>query len=372
MIPAIAPGGAERVICALANDFARRGWTTTLATLEKPGTQPFYAVDPEVRFVQLDGLGTKNTLDYAWSILARVFLIRALLKRIRPDAVVSFMDTMNISAVAASLGLDIPVVVSERVDPIGHRHRLGRLKSALRNLSYRLADTVVVQTESIRAGFAPSLQRNMLVIPNAITPVRCRAIPGSPGPDGRFRLTGVGRLDPQKGFDRALEAFAALAPRFPDWDLWIWGEGPERGRLETMVQSLALSGRVRLPGVTRTIEAELWSSHVLVLSSRYEGFPNVLGEAMAAGLPAVGFAGVSGVEELIEHGRTGLVIPEGKGTAGLVDALAVLMSDPDERASMGRRATDRSTLWRPERIGELWAGAVNRTYALDLVRQPLG
>jgi GalNAc-alpha-(1->4)-GalNAc-alpha-(1->3)-diNAcBac-PP-undecaprenol alpha-1,4-N-acetyl-D-galactosaminyltransferase len=361
-IPAIAPGGAERVICSLANDFARRGWPITVATLEKAGTEPFYPLDPEVALVQLSALSTRNTLDRLWSIPVRVFSIRAFLKRIRPDVVVSFMDTMNIAAIAASQGLDIPVIVSERVDPIRNRHRLGRLKSALRTLSYHLADTVVVQTESIRAGFRPSLQRQMLVIPNAITPAPCKAMPGSPGPDGRFRLVGVGRLDAQKGFDRALAAFAELAHRFPDWDLWIWGEGTERVQLEKMIQSLGLSDRVRLPGVTRAIAAELCCSHVLVISSRYEGFPNALGEAMAAGLPAVGFAGVSGVEELIEDRRSGLVIPEGKGTAGLVHALAVLMGDADERARMGRQAIERSRMWPPERIWRLWAGAVERAY----------
>lgn len=362
-IPAIAPGGAERVICSLANDFARRGWPITLATLEKAGTPPFYALDPEVALVQLNALGTRNTLDRLRSIPARVVSIRALLKRIRPDVVVSFMDTMNIAAIAASQGLSIPVIVSERVDPIRNRHRLGRLKSALRTLSYHLADTVVVQTESIRAGFRPSLQRQMVVIPNAITPAPCKAMPGSPGPDGRFRLLGVGRLDSQKGFDRALAAFAELAHRFPAWDLWIWGEGTERAQLEAMIQSFRLSDRVRLPGVTQDIATELCRSHALVVSSRYEGFPNVLGEAMAAGLPAVGFAGVSGVEELIEDGHTGLVIPEeGEGTAGLVEALAVLMADADERARMGCEAIERSRLWPPERIWRLWAEAVDRVY----------
>ena len=173
-----------------------------------------------------------------------------------------------------------------------------------------------------------------------------------PGPDGRFRVIAVGRLDPQKGFDLLIAAFARVAPALQDWDLVIFGEGAELPSLEAMIAERGLGDRVRLLGVSGEIDRELARSHLMAFPSRFEGFPNALAEAMAAGLPAIGFRGVSGVEELIEHGRTGLVTSM-DGTA-LADALEALMADPRRRELYGQAARLRSATWNPQSILSRW------------------
>src|SRR3546814_10544152 len=102
-------------------------------------------------------------------------------------------------------------------------------------------------------------------------------------------MAAVGRLVPQKGFDRLLDAFSRIATDHPDWTLVIWGEGPDRAALEEQRRRLGLDGRVEMPGVSKQPGVWIEQSDLFILSSRFEGWGLVLGEAMAAGLPVISF-----------------------------------------------------------------------------------
>jgi glycosyltransferase involved in cell wall biosynthesis len=167
------------------------------------------------------------------------------------------------------------------------------------------------------------------------------------------RITAVGRLDEQKGFDMLIDAFARLAPSHPDWRLVIWGEGPLRKMLTERSKRHGLERRIDLPGLSATHGAWINPGQIFVLCSRYEGFPNVLGEAMTAGMAPVAFDCDFGPSEMIDHGRSGLLVP-----AENVDALSValgqLMDRPDLRHQLARQAAKSASSLAMERVGESW------------------
>jgi glycosyltransferase involved in cell wall biosynthesis len=356
LIPAMgSAGGAQRVMAHVGSRFADRH-EVTLMTWEAPRTPSFFALPASIEIIQSGLLGGKNIVHRAMLILARFGAIRRQVGRLRPDVVLSFMDTMNITAIIGCMGTGTPLVISERIDP--QRHRIGRWKSLLRRLLYPMADCCVVQTERVKSYFHRPPRPNLVVIPNPVTIPPQQAQPATPDRDGNFRIVGMGRLEKQKGFDLLLDAFARLAADFPNWNLIIFGEGAERDELEDRIRRQGLGSRVRLPGVTADAASEFAASHLMAFPSRYEGFPNALAEGQAAGLPVIGFRTVSGVEELVIPHTTGLLADLDRGSAGLADRLKELMENPSLRTRLGLQARCHTERWRSEKICQRWEETV--------------
>jgi glycosyltransferase involved in cell wall biosynthesis len=144
-------------------------------------------------------------------------------------------------------------------------------------------------------------------------------------------------LNRTKQFDLLIRAFSLLADDCPDWDLWIWGEGPERAALEAQIEQLHMGERIFLPGRTLTPWSELAKGQVFAMSSSHEGLPMALMEGMAIGLPVVSFDCPSGPRQLTRNGEDGLLIPPGDAHS-MAAALHRLISDDPLRAELGRKA----------------------------------
>lgn len=330
-------GGAERVMATLANAWARRGWPITLLTFDDGAEPPFYPLHPAIDHRPLAIAGASDSpLSAVAANLRRVRVLRRAIAASKPDVVVSFMDQTNIVVLLATRGLGLPVIVAEHNDPA--HHPIGRGWGSLRRALYPRATRVAMLTERAASHFAPAIRRRVAVIPNPI------ALPApdparQAGNDGGPTLVAVGRLDAQKGFDLLLRAFARIAPNHPEWRLVIWGNGPQRDDLERLRDDLGLAARVSLPGTTDRIHQKLDTSDLFVLSSRYEGFPMALCEAMAVGLPVVAFDCPTGPREIVRPGIDGVLVPP-EDVAALAAALDRLMGDPADRRRLAERAPE--------------------------------
>lgn len=351
LISSLRSGGAERVASIVANYWARKGQDVQLFTLSGKEDSPFYDLDPAVRYVPL-GISclSRHPLQGLANNLRRVWHIRRVIAKARPDVLISFMDTTNVLAILATRGLGVPVVASERSNPTIQAPKTAW--SLMRNRLYSRADAVVTQTERARACFPSSVRARCVVIPNPVllpvaTSDREEMMVPKPA------LVAVGRLSEEKGFHLLIPVFARLVVDHPDWHLVIVGEGPQREKLKTLSEQMGIRDRVLIPGPVRDPTQILRQSDIFVLSSRYEGFPNALCEAMACGLPVVSFDCPFGPREIIRDGVDGTLVPPGDVDA-LVSALAGLMGDEGKRRRLAERAPEVVDRFDLEKVMGMW------------------
>ena len=360
---------------ALAARWVDKGWSVTILTFAGPTDASFFGTDPRVVEVRLDLFAVSRT-PFAGVVrnLGRLRRLRQAIRATEPDAVLSFMDRTNVLTLLATVGQPWPVVVSDRTDPDVSP---GRGWSQLRSLAYLRAHRIVVQTAAARRALPARRRARASVIPNPV--LQPAELPGSGQPvpadhdaagtsasrnegDGQApaggaasgaRVVALGRLVEAKGFDLLLRAFATVHRRHPGVTLEIWGEGTDHASLLSLRDQLGLASAVDLRGETRTPAVALRRGDVFVLSSRHEGFPNVLLEAMAEGIAAVAFDCPYGPAEIIRDGVDGILVPPGdvEGLAGAIDRV---LDDPATRSRLGARAVEVRERFDLERIGRMW------------------
>ncbi len=343
-------GGAERVMSLMANYWAAKGWQITILTFDN-NEIPQFDLDSHVFYTPL-GIASKspNAIIGMWNNLKRVRILRNAIINSSPDAVISFTSKMNAIALLATRWLNIPVVVSERSNPV--KSSLGGSWKQLREQTYPFADRIVFQTARARDYFPPNLQNNSSIIPNMVVlpPIEKRSS------DKVLRersLVSMGRFVPEKGFDLLLQAFAQLKNRYPEWTLTILGDGILRPELESLRNQLGLSDRVYFPGMVKNNYDFLQQAEIFIMSSRFEGFPNALCEAMASGLPVISTDCPSGPREIIRDSIDGILVPN-EDVSALATAIARLMSDEEERKSLATRALEVTERFSVEKIMGMW------------------
>lgn len=358
VIAALRGGGAERVTVGLAEAWASRGWDIHLVTLDTPDDDA-YAVPPGVNRHAL-GVAGAPRVPVVGPLVAntrRTLALRRVLRTIDPDVVIGMMTGAAVLAVLSSPGTRWRVIAAEHNFP--PRLPLGGMWERLRRLTYPKADMVVLLTSEgldwLRTSVAGA---RGAVIPNPIVyPIpdgEPRIDPMTLVPQPRRYALGVGRLAPQKAFERLITAFELIAEHHPGWDLVILGDGTERDALERRRHEGTHAARVHMPGRAGNIGEWYANAGMFVLCSRFEGFPMTLVEAMASGCASVSYDCDTGPRDVIRDGDNGLLVgPEGD-VAALAAAMDRLMADDTERRRLAAAGTEVRERFSPERILAQW------------------
>jgi glycosyltransferase involved in cell wall biosynthesis len=355
-ISSLSSGGAERVTATLANHWAENGWQVTVVTLAAK-TGDFYQLHPAVSRIALNLAGeSRQPLAAIINNLRRVFALRRVLRQVRPEVALGMMDSSNVQLALAASGMrGLVTIGSERIHP--PQMPLGALWEWLRRYAYHRLDAVVALTAESAAWLRRhTFAKQVVVIPNVASyPLLAQPpIVAPPIKEGGDRLLlAVGRLCQQKGFAGLIAAFRDLAAGFPKWRLAILGEGPLRNELASQIASAGLDGRILLAGRVGNVGEWYATADLYVMTSRFEGFPNTLAEAMAHGVPAISFDCDTGPRDIIRNAVDGLLVPPGDQSA-LIEALRQLMADNALRQRYAERAIEVRERFTQERIIGLW------------------
>lgn len=343
-------GGAERVLAEMANYWNSKGWRITIATWAGPSNADFYDLDPGVQRVWLDVEASNTSLFAKLRAYARRILkLRATLENARPDAVLSFIDTSNVMTLLACLGLGLRVIVSERSN--GATARIAWMWSASRIATYWRAAAVVAQTPDAARWIAKRCGVRAIAIPNPL-----RTLPEIDSPRESMILA-VGRLSHQKGFDLLIRAFARVGPEFSHWRLVIIGTGPAHSSLLRLSEQLQLGDRIEFRPPVKNIEWWMSRAGLVVQPSRFEGFPNVILEAMGMGAAVISTDCRSGPAEIINDGVNGRLVPV-EDVVMLTKVISELLRQPEERVRLGREAKKVRQSFRQDLVMQKWEGCV--------------
>lgn len=350
VIASLGAGGAERVLTRLAGAWVDT-FEVTLLTWDDGSTPPFHPVPAGVthRTLGLDG-ESRSLVGGLVRNLTRLRRLRTAVRDTAPDVVVSFVDRVNVMTLLATRGLSAPVIVSERVDP--RRYDPGRVWRWLRPLAYQRAAAVVVQTDTTREYLASRWRVPLVTIPNPVD------LPAPGEVTDEPLVVGIGRLVPQKGFDVLLTAFARSQVAASGWRLAIAGSGPEETALEAQARALGLGDSVQFLGTVKDPAALLRRAGIFALASRFEGFPNVLAEAMALGRAVVATDCPAGPRELTLGGTAGRLVPVDDVDA-LASAIRALAAGPLTRRQLGLAAQAAVAPYAADRVVRAWLRLLN-------------
>lgn len=347
VISSLCAGGAERVMTALANDWALSGHKVRLVTLDSSSSD-FYVLNDHVERIALGLVSTRTGFVNAISQNSRrIYAVRKAIREFNPDVVLSFMDSTNILTAIACLGLGIPIVVSERTNPF--KSNPGFLRKIIRPVVYRhFASRLVVQTRGLMANCLKQWPR--ISIASISNPVW---LSGWTVRNANKRILSIGRLDETKGHEVLISAFSSVAEYFPDWRLEIAGDGPLSAYLQSTIDRPGVSDRITLLGRVKDVQKLYAKSEIFCLASRFEGFPNVLLEALASGCACISTDCESGPREILENGRLGILTPVDDIDA-MANALRRLMENQDLRSQFGSHSEYARERYHIKKISQQW------------------
>ena len=337
-------GGAERVISILANKLVERDFDIEI--LKYHNTENLYETNPRIVINSVE----ENTNTR--KLLTNIVWLKKHFKE-NTDIIISFLAPFNIIALLANTGNNAPIIVADRNDP--RRVPSNPIIRFIRNLLYRFADGIVLQTKDNKEYFSKAIQRKSVVISNPIDLKEKASIALKTLKQNT--IVTVARLEEQKNQKMLIRSFYELKDEFNDYQLVIYGEGSYRNELQSLIDELEMSDRISLPGHKEDVIDRIASSKLFVLCSNYEGMSNSLIEAMCLGLPVI-CTKVSGTNELIVNNENGLLINI-NNQKELTESIRKLLIDNELSSKLATNASKLNDELNSDVICDKWIEFIN-------------
>lgn len=326
ILPSLKSGGMERVASKIANYLVRSSSVkVSLILLSKQ--EVFYKLDEKVNLIEPSNWIYKRNLVFRYLLL--LFFIRSNIKKIKPDAIFSFGESYNAFAIFSTLFLNIPIYVSNRASPLSN---MKGFRGTVNPFFYPLANGVLIQT-----------QRGIEILKSKYHSTRFLKV-GNPFDIPQIKefesrekiILNVGYLGGKKNQDLLINYFKEVSSD-DEWKLYFIGDGPNFNKLKIKIEEMNFIDKVSLLGMKKNINEFYSNSQIFAFTSTSEGFPNALGEAMAAGCACISFDCITGPSELIDDGINGFLIPE-MDHHQYKEKLKLLMENDELRERFGKAA----------------------------------
>lgn len=333
LVAHLGSGGTERTVAYLSSYFAKKNINTYIGCLSD---SVFYDIDKNVKLDKFNIPSTSyNIFNRFVNIKKRYSAISKWLKRIRPDVVICLLPEMAKYVLRLKKIYKFKLVTSERNNPAVI---IDKKTIRMKNIIYNISDIIIFQTKRAKQYYSTYIQDKGVVIPNAIGNDLAYTMRYEFKKENRV-ITAVGRLVPQKDYETLLKAFRLFYEENQNFELHIFGKGPLLRDLQRLAKELGIDQVVKFRGENKNALKYVAHSYCYVLSSKYEGMPNALMEAMAIGTPCISTNCPNGPAELISNGENGLLADVGD-VVGLSDAIKMFVSNREFASKCAEKAVN--------------------------------
>lgn len=338
-------GGMERVMCQIINYIVDKKNDEVHLVLYGKKPNIFYSISPKV-IIHYHNIKYTDKHRKIFTIKT-IYWLRKEIKSINPDSILSFGEIWNNLVMIALYGLNYPIYLSDRCKP---DRTFSKFHTILRKILYPKSTGIIAQTQKAKEiYFTQFKHKNITVIGNPIRNISSSSI------KKENIVVSIGRLIKTKNFDQLIDIFARI--EIDDWKLIIIGGDALKQNnsviLQKKIEDLGMQDKIILAGTQKEVEPYLLKSRIFAFTSSSEGFPNVIGEAMSAGLPVVAYDCIAGPSEMISDNRNGFLIPL-FDTETFYNRLKYLMENTNQASIMGDLAKQDIQRFSVDIIGELY------------------
>jgi len=350
-IPSLGSGGAERVAVVLANQWVKQGYSVTFLLAKH--SKAFYPISSEIKIETLNFDYSAKGVEKLTEYIGRINKLRKYFTKSDCDYFISFNRESNMRAGLASFFASPKNLIF--CEHNNYFSMKSKLKRFFRNAIYSLTNSkITVLTQEDISNYPKHLKEKLLVMPNPLG-LEPELAANKMKSTSDVKFLAVGRLTEQKGFDRlVLIAKELLKAKESGWTIDICGDGVDKSLLNKMIIENNLSNHVKLCGNIENISQKYQESDVFLMTSRWEGLPMVLGEALAYSLPVVAYDCVTGPSVFISHTNNGFLIEEGDDKL-FVDYLLSILNNPNQLVSLSDNARISSEKYKVVNITAIWS-----------------